>query len=202
MNLSCKPLHTYDVSYIIGALPEVESAKLRYTQHRPAIQLRAQHQNHSFSVCGPPSSSIANHLSGDVPNDVVAKMIILKSMLQCIDNSGAALVECVLVIGKKKAARIGDRIVVVVQKHKGAADNLMTTGAARVRRGDIRHAVIVRTKYRSQRDDGSVIRFDDNACVLVNKTGEPVGTRINGVVGKELGRKKWSKILSMAPRSL
>ena len=78
----------------------------------------------------------------------------------------------------------------------------MTTGAARVRRGDIRHAVVVRTKYPSQREDGSVIRFDDNACVLINKSGDPIGTRINGVVGRELKRAKWSKILSLAPRSL
>lgn len=98
--------------------------------------------------------------------------------------------------------RAGDRIVVVVQKHRGAADNLMTTGAARVRRGDIRHAVVVRTKYPAQREDGSVIRFDDNACVLVNKSGDPVGTRVNGIVAKELRRTKWTKILSMATRTL
>lgn len=107
-----------------------------------------------------------------------------------------------MVIGQKRAARIGDRIVVVVQKHRGAADNLMTTGAARVRRGDIRHAVVVRTKYPAQREDGSVIRFDDNACVLVNKSGDPVGTRVNGIVAKELRRTKWTKILSMATRTL
>jgi len=71
--------------------------------------------------------------------------------------------------------------------------------ANKVKRGDIRHAVVVRTKYRMQRIDGSVIRFDDNACVLVNKSGDPVGTRVNGVVGTELRKKKWGKILSMAP---
>ncbi len=94
----------------------------------------------------------------------------------------------------------GDRIVVVVQEHRGAADSLAGMSAAnKVRRGDIRHAVVVRTKYKVQRPDGSVVRFDDNACVLINKTGDPVGSRINGVVGNELRRKKWSKILSMAP---
>ncbi|PHH84593.1 hypothetical protein CDD83_1689 [Cordyceps sp. RAO-2017] len=71
--------------------------------------------------------------------------------------------------------------------------------SAKVKRGDIRHAVVVRTRYPSQRRDGSVVRFDDNACVLLNKSGDPVGTRINGVVGAELKRKNWSKILSMAP---
>ena len=69
----------------------------------------------------------------------------------------------------------------------------------KVKRGDIRHAIVVRTKQRVQRRDGSVIRFDDNACVLINKAGDPIGSRINGVVGSELRKKKWSKILSMAP---
>ncbi len=59
--------------------------------------------------------------------------------------------------------------------------------------------MVVRTKYRVQRKDGSVVKFDDNACVLINKSGDPVGTRIHGVVGQELRRKKWSKLLSMAP---
>ena len=73
------------------------------------------------------------------------------------------------------------------------------SGANKVRRGDMRHAVVVRTKQMTQRPDGSVVKFDDNACVLLNKSGDPVGTRINGVVASELRRKKWSKILSMAP---
>ncbi|KAH7374525.1 ribosomal protein L14 [Plectosphaerella cucumerina] len=128
-------------------------------------------------------------------------MIQLKTILNCIDNSGAALVECAMVVGRKSAARIGDRIVVVVQKHRGAnADGMAGASLAnKVKRGDMRHAVVVRTKYKMQRRDGSVVRFDDNACVLINKAGDPVGTRINGVVGAELKRKKWSKILSMAP---
>jgi large subunit ribosomal protein L14 len=71
--------------------------------------------------------------------------------------------------------------------------------ANKVKRGDIRQAVVVRTRQKMQRRDGSVVQFDDNACVLINKSGDPVGSRINGVVGAELRRKKWSKILSMAP---
>ncbi|KAK0388973.1 hypothetical protein NLU13_2550 [Sarocladium strictum] len=128
-------------------------------------------------------------------------MIQLKTILNCIDNSGAALVECVLVVGQKRHARIGDRIVVVVQEHRGASASGMAgiSAANKVKRGDIRHAVVVRTRYPTQRLDGSVVKFDDNACVLLNKAGDPVGTRINGVVGQELRRKKWSKILSMAP---
>lgn len=111
------------------------------------------------------------------------------------------MVECAMVVGQKKLARIGDRIVVVVQKHRGASEGGMagSSAANKVKRGDMRHAVVVRTKQKTLRPDGSVIRFDDNACVLINKAGDPVGSRINGVVGAELRRKKWSKILSMAP---
>ncbi|KAK7735951.1 54S ribosomal protein L38, mitochondrial [Cytospora paraplurivora] len=128
-------------------------------------------------------------------------MIQLKSMLNCIDNSGAALVECAMIVGQKRHASIGDRIVCVVQQQRSASGEGMSATAAgnKVKRGDIRHAVVVRTKYKVQRQDGSVVRFDDNACVLINKAGDPIGSRINGVVGAELRRKKWSKILSMAP---
>ena len=98
---------------------------------------------------------------------------------------------------------------------------MSTTAANKVRRGDIRHAVVVRTVKKYQRPDGSVVKFDDNACVLINKTGEPIGTRLNGkpkqgghdsmeylliefpgVVGSELSKMKWSKILSLAPMHL
>ncbi|KAK6501562.1 hypothetical protein TWF481_009398 [Arthrobotrys musiformis] len=130
-------------------------------------------------------------------------MIQLKTMLNCIDNSGASIVECIKVLGQKRHARIGDRIVIVVQRQRalGLSDSGHSNSAAaqKVRKGDIRHAVVVRTRKQLQRKDGSVVRFDDNACVLVNKAGEPIGTRMNGVVGRELGEKKWSKILSLAP---
>lgn len=119
-------------------------------------------------------------------------------MLQCIDNSGAAIVECVQVLKMKRHARIGDRIVVVVQKQRSGSE-MTSSGAAKVRRGDVRHAVVVRTKKKWQRPDGSVIRFDDNACVLINKAGDMIGTRLNSVVGEELRKMKWSKILSLAP---
>jgi large subunit ribosomal protein L14 len=93
----------------------------------------------------------------------------------------------------------GDRLVVVVQEQTKAHAAGMASGGPKVKRGDIRHAVVVRTRYRVGRRDGSSIRFDDNACVLINKAGDPVGSRINGAVGAELRKKKWSKILSMAP---
>ncbi|KAK6077905.1 54S ribosomal protein L38, mitochondrial [Seiridium cupressi] len=123
-------------------------------------------------------------------------MIQLKTMLSCIDNSGAAIVECALVVGQKKHATIA-----IVQKQRGASDAGMGAASAanKVKRGDIRHAIIVRTRKQVQRPDGSVVKFDDNACVLINKAGDPIGTRVNGVVGAELRRRKWSKILSMAP---
>ena len=89
----------------------------------------------------------------------------------------------------------------VVQKDRGASAAGMAGAslANKVKRGDMRHAVVVRTRYKMQRPDGSVVKFDDNACVLINKAGDPVGSRINGVVGQELKKRKWSKLLSMAP---
>lgn len=119
------------------------------------------------------------------------------------------------------AGYIGDRIVVVVQKQRAAgSEGTSTSLTNKVRRGDIRHAVVVRVKKELQREDGTVVRFGDNACVLVNKSGDPIGTRMNGqwfwfwfltgpesvdtdistgVVGQELRGKQWSKILSLAP---
>ncbi|KAI9837705.1 MAG: hypothetical protein M1819_006638 [Sarea resinae] len=129
-------------------------------------------------------------------------------MLNCIDNSGAAVVECAKVLKMKRAAGIGDRIIVVVQKQRsfgpesGPGGSVSTSAANKVRRGDIRHAVVVRTQKKYQRPDGSVVKFDDNACVLINKAGDPIGTRLNGIVGAELRDKKWSKILSLAPMHL
>lgn len=69
----------------------------------------------------------------------------------------------------------------------------------KVRRGDIRHAVVVRARKEEQRKDGTLIKFGDNACVLIQKNGDPIGTRLSSIVGAELRDKKWSKILSLAP---
>lgn len=101
--------------------------------------------------------------------------------------------------------RVGDRIIVVVQRQRnfgpesGPGGSVSVSAANKVRRGDIRHAVVVRTAKSYQRPDGSVVKFDDNACVLINKNGEPIGTRLNSIVGQELRGKQWSKILSLAP---
>ncbi|KAL9129072.1 MAG: hypothetical protein Q9217_002379 [Psora testacea] len=123
-------------------------------------------------------------------------------MLNCIDNSGATLVECVANLRMKRHGKVGDRIIVVVQKSRSTGDNgpgsTSVAAANKVRRGDIRHAIIVRTAKKVQRKDGMVVKFDDNACALIGKNGEPLGTRINGVVGAELRNREQSKILSLA----
>merc|ERR1711977_107106 len=103
-------------------------------------------------------------------------MIQLKTMMNCIDNSGAAVVECVKVMRMKRHAKIGDRVIVVVQKQRnfsesGPGASVSTSAANKVRRGDIRHAVVVRTAKKLQRPDGSVVKFDDNACVLIKGRG-------------------------------
>lgn len=93
----------------------------------------------------------------------------------------------------------GDEVVVVIKKVRGLT-NYNAAGAPKVRRGDVKHAVIVRTKKEITRADGKVIRFDDNACVLINNKKEPLGTRINGVVASELRAAGWGKIASLAPK--
>ena len=122
-------------------------------------------------------------------------MIQQESVLQVADNSGARRVACIRVLGGtgRRYASIGDIIVVSV---KDAVPN------ARVKKGEVRKAVVVRTKKEIGRGDGSYIRFDDNAAVLIDAQREPVGTRIFGPVGRELRAKKFMKIISLAPEVL
>jgi len=122
-------------------------------------------------------------------------MIQPESTLDVADNSGARKVACIRVLGgsKRKYASIGDIIVVSV---KDAIPN------ARVKRGEVRKAVVVRTKKGISRPDGSYIRFDDNAAVLLDTQKEPVGTRIFGPVARELRGRKFMKIISLAPEVL
>ena len=122
-------------------------------------------------------------------------MIQPESTLEVADNSGARKVACIRVLGgtRRKYASIGDIIVVSV---KDAIPN------ARVKKGEVRRAVVVRTKKGVLRADGSYIRFDDNAAVLINPQGEPRGTRIFGPVGRELREKRFMKIISLAPEVL
>ena len=119
-------------------------------------------------------------------------MIQMQSQLSVADNSGAKRVQCIKVLGgsKRKVASVGDVIIVAVKD---------ALPRARVKKGEVLRAVIVRTTYPVQRQDGSVIRFDKNAAVLVNKNGEPIGTRIFGPVVRELRAKKYMKIISLAP---
>lgn len=122
-------------------------------------------------------------------------MIQMTSVLDVADNSGAKKVFCIKVLGgsKRKYASIGDVIIVSV---KEAIPN------AKVKKGDVARAVIVRTKKEISRADGSYIRFDTNSAVLINKENEPVGTRIFGPVARELRAKKFMKIISLAPEVL
>ena len=122
-------------------------------------------------------------------------MIQMESVLDVADNSGAKKVKCVKVIGgsKRRYAGIGDIIVVSV---KDAAPN------GKVKKGQLTRAVIVRTAKDVRRADGSVIRFDRNAAVLINKNMEPIGTRIFGPVVRELRAKNHMKIISLAPEVL
>ena len=122
-------------------------------------------------------------------------MIQQESVLQVADNSGARRVACIRVLGGtgRRYASIGDIIVVSI---KDAIPN------SRVKKGEVRKAVVVRTKKEIGRGDGSYIRFDDNAAVLIDAQKEPVGTRIFGPVARELRAKKFMKIISLAPEVL
>ncbi|MFB3136402.1 MAG: 50S ribosomal protein L14 [Nitrospirales bacterium] len=119
-------------------------------------------------------------------------MIQNYSYLDVADNSGAKSVRCFHVLGgtRRRYGGLGDIIVVSVRE---------SIPKAAVKKGDVVRAVIVRTKKGSRREDGSYIKFDRNACVLVNPQGEPIGTRIFGPVARELRKKKFMKIISLAP---
>lgn len=97
---------------------------------------------------------------------------------------------------------LGDEIVCVVKRARPINPNLAGTQAAaqKVKKGDVRHALVVRTKKETARPDGRYIRFDDNACILLNNKKEPLGTRVLGVVAAELRQKNWLKAASLAPR--
>jgi large subunit ribosomal protein L14 len=122
-------------------------------------------------------------------------MIQMRTNLDVADNSGARRVQCIKVLGgsKRKYASIGDIIVVSV---KEAIPN------AKVKKGDVMKAVVVRTAKEVGRPDGTYIRFDNNSAVLIDNQKEPVGTRIFGPVARELRAKKFMKIISLAPEVL
>jgi large subunit ribosomal protein L14 len=119
-------------------------------------------------------------------------MIQMQTNLEVADNSGAKRVQCIKVLGgsMRRYATVGDIIVVSVKE---------AIPRGRVKKGDVRKAVVVRISKDIKRKDGSVIRFDRNAAVLVNNNGEPIGTRIFGPVPRELRAKNHMKIISLAP---
>jgi len=119
-------------------------------------------------------------------------MIQQESVVKIADNTGAKRALCIRVLGgsRRRYARVGDVIVVTVK-------DALPNGA--VKKGEVVKAVIVRTSKEMRRKDGSYIRFDDNAAVILNPNGEPRGTRIFGPVGRELREKKYMKIVSLAP---
>lgn len=122
-------------------------------------------------------------------------MIQMESVLNVADNSGARKVKCIKVIGgsKRRYAGIGDVIICAVRE---AAPN------GNIKKGDVVRCVIVRTKKETRRKDGSYIRFDQNAAVVIDQNGAPKGTRIFGPVARELRDKKYMKIVSLAPETL
>ncbi|MEO5338200.1 MAG: 50S ribosomal protein L14 [Magnetospirillum sp. WYHS-4] len=122
-------------------------------------------------------------------------MIQVETNLDVADNSGAKRVQCIKVLGgsKRKYATVGDIIVVSVKD---------AIPRGRVKKGEVLRAVVVRTTKDIRRNDGTAIRFDRNAAVLINKQGEPIGTRIFGPVTRELRARKYMKIISLAPEVL
>ena len=122
-------------------------------------------------------------------------MIQMQTNLTVADNSGARRVQCIKVLGgaKRKYASVGDIIVVSVKE---------AIPRGRVKKGEVRKAVVVRTAKEVRRADGTAIRFDDNAAVLLNNNMEPIGTRIFGPVVRELRSKNFMKIISLAPEVL
>jgi len=122
-------------------------------------------------------------------------MIQQESILRITDNTGAKTALCIRVLGgsKRRYAGVGDVVIATI---KDAIPN------AAIKKGEIVEAVVVRTAKETRRKDGSYIRFEDNAAVLINQQGEPRGTRIFGPVGRELREKKYMKIVSLAPEVL
>ncbi|MCY3985361.1 MAG: 50S ribosomal protein L14 [Roseovarius sp.] len=122
-------------------------------------------------------------------------MIQMQTNLDVADNSGARRVQCIKVLGgsKRKYASVGDVIVVSVKE---------AIPRGRVKKGDVNKAVVVRTSKEIRREDGTAIRFDSNAAVMLNNSGEPIGTRIFGPVVRELRSRNFMKIISLAPEVL
>lgn len=122
-------------------------------------------------------------------------MVQVESKLRVADNTGAKVVQCIKVLGgtRRRYARVGDIIVITVKD---------AIPGGTVKKGEVLKAVVVRTRKEMRRKDGSYIRFDENAGVLISDNGEPIGTRIFGPVARELREKRFMKIISLAPEVL
>lgn len=131
-------------------------------------------------------------------------MIQVETYLNVADNSGAKQLMCIRVLGSsgKRYAGLGDLIVAVVKDALPPSAARKGAGIAGVKKGDLVKAVVVRTKKETRRPDGSYIRFDDNAVVIINDQMNPTGTRIFGPVARELREKNFMKIVSLAPEVL
>jgi len=142
-----------------------------------------------------PADSREGEVDGVDASDEVILMIQMETSLNVADNSGAKRVSCIKVLGgsRRRYAGLGDVIVVTVKE-------AMPNG--KVKKGDVLKAVVVRTVKEVGRDDGTYLRFDDNAAVLINDNMEPVGTRIFGPVARELRAKQFMKIVSLAPEAI
>jgi len=119
-------------------------------------------------------------------------MIQMRSWLMVADNSGARRIMCILPVGGDVGAHAGLGDVITASVKEAAPDSA-------IKKGKVVKAVVVRTRKEQRRKDGTYIRFDDNAAVLINELGEPVGTRVFGPVARELRDKKFTKIISLAP---
>ncbi|KAJ1547558.1 hypothetical protein HK096_002387 [Nowakowskiella sp. JEL0078] len=130
----------------------------------------------------------------------------MDSLLKVIDNSGALVVECINVIGGARHASVGDEIVCVVKKAKTIANTtesggaVASLGATRLKRGEISRGLVVRTRKEVRRLDGSFVRFDDNAVIMLNKQGQPLGNRILGPIAAECRQKRWGKVVALAQK--
>ncbi|KAI8812327.1 ribosomal protein L14b/L23e [Cladochytrium replicatum] len=141
-------------------------------------------------------------------------MIQLKSFLKVIDNSGALVVECINVLNGARHASLGDEIVCVVKKARSistasldsgnsssaAVAAAAAAGAGKLKKGEVGRALVVRTRKEVRRLDGTYVRFDDNAVVMLNKQGQPLGNRVLGPIAQECRQKRWAKVVAMAPK--
>ncbi|KAJ3238515.1 hypothetical protein HDU81_007611 [Chytriomyces hyalinus] len=127
-------------------------------------------------------------------------MLLLKSFAKVIDNSGALVVEVINVMGGARVASLGDEVVCVVKKARPVSGEGSSNAVSKLKKGDVARALVVRTVQPVRRLDGTFVKFDDNAVVMLSKQGTPLGNRVLGVIANETRQKRWAKIVSLAPK--